>query len=121
MKSALGKFDASIKGGWTARRRSQAGMSFAEMLIATAILMMVVAAFAPFCTATGRSLASVTSQTSFNQTAAQGAEFIVSRVRLANTVSNDATGNRLTLSFDDDRDVDSDGDRITWNDKDHYE
>jgi hypothetical protein len=104
-----------------ARGRREAGLSFAEVMVATAILMMVVAAFAVFCSVTGRSLVSVTAQTTFDQVAAQGAEFMVSRIRLANTVSNDAAGNTLTLSFDDDRETDSDGDRLTWNDKDHFE
>jgi hypothetical protein len=102
-------------------RRHEAGFTLAEVLVATAILMMVVAAFAVFCNVTGRSLVSVTTQTTFDQVAAHGVEFIISRVRLANTISNDAAGDTLTLSFDDDRETDSDGDRLTWNDKDHFE
>jgi Tfp pilus assembly protein PilW len=103
------------------RTRGEAGLSFSEVMVAIAILMMVVAAFAVFCSVTQRSLVSVTAQATFDQAAGQSAEFIVSRIRLANTVSNDAAGDTLTLSFDDDRETDSDGDRISWNDKDHFE
>ena len=71
--------------------------------------------------ATGRSLDAVTNQSDFNQKAGNATEFMISRIRLANTASNDSTGNTLTLSFDDNPDADSDGDGLTWNDKDHYE
>ena len=97
------------------------GFTLVEMLIASAIIVLVIGAFAVFMQATGVSLVNVTSQSTFNQEAGTAAELIVSRVRLANTASNSSSGEILTLSFDDDPEADSNGDQIPWNDIDHYE
>lgn len=104
--------------GWP---RGARGFSLMEMVVAMSIVLFIAGAFAVFTEATGRSLTFVSAQSEFNQKAGHGAEFIVSRIRLANTVSNDASGNTLTLSYDDDPEVDSDGDGITWNDRNHAE
>ena len=101
--------------------RAAAGFTIMEFVIAMAISVLVVAGFAVFTESTGRVLVSLTSQSSHNQTAGNGTEFMISRVRLANTFQVDATGNTLTLGFDDNPDVDSDGDGVKWNDRDHYE
>lgn len=98
-----------------------AGFTIVEFVIAVGIAALVVAGFAVFTESTGRTLVSLTSQSSHNQAAGNGTEFIIARVRLANTFQVDATGNTLTLGFDDNPDVDSDGDGLKWNDRDHYE
>jgi hypothetical protein len=97
------------------------GFTLAEYVVATSIVLIAVGAFAVFMQATGVSLVNLTSQSTFNQEAGSTAELIVSRVRLANTATNSSDGDTLTLSFDDDPLVDSDGDQKTWNDKNHYE
>jgi hypothetical protein len=91
------------------------------MMIVTSLVVMVIGMLFLLSEGTGRSLLSITTQTSYNQLAATTTEAILARIRLANFASNDASGNILTLSFDDDPDVDSNGDRITWNDQDHFE
>lgn len=101
--------------------QSEAGFTMAEYLIASGIVVLVVAAFAFFLQATGVSMVHVTNQSAFNQEAGHAAEFMISRIRLANTATNDPTGDTLTLTFDDNPDVDSDGDKVGWNDIDHFE
>jgi len=102
-------------------RRHLRGFTFHELLVATAVLTLVVGAFAVFLRATGVSIVNVTNQSTFNQEAGHATEFIISRIRLANTASNAASGDLLTLSFDDNPDADSNGDKLTWNDLDHFE
>jgi hypothetical protein len=63
----------------------------------------------------------VAAQALCNQQGGNAMEFIQSRARLAVCVSNDSSGNALTLGFDDDPAIDSSGDGITYNDQDHYE
>jgi hypothetical protein len=67
------------------------------------------------------SMSGATSQALINQRAGNAIEFIQNRVRLATFVSNDASGNVLSLAFDDNRAVDSDTDGKAYNDRDHYE
>ena len=97
------------------------GFTILEFVIAVALAILLTGVFALFSESTGRILASLTQQSAHNQTAGNGVEFIVGRVREANTAAVDASGNTLTLSFDDNPSVDSDGDKKTWNDRDHYE
>jgi len=101
--------------------RSTAGFTIMEFLVVTGLVVLVVGVLAVVGESTGRTLLSLTSQASHNQTAGNGAEFMISRIRLANSVTNDASGNTITLGFDDDPDVDSDGDGIKWNDQNHFE
>jgi type II secretory pathway pseudopilin PulG len=111
------------KSGNSAHSQAQeaAGFTITEAVIAIATGVLVVAMFAVFTESTGRTLLSLTSQSSHNQAAGNGTEFMISRVRKANTFQLDATGNTLTLSFDDNPDADSDGDGVKWNDRDHDE
>jgi hypothetical protein len=90
-------------------------------MIAAAIVVLLAGVGWVFTESTGRTLSSASNQSEFNQRAGHAAEFLIYRIRMANTVTNDSAGNTLTLSFDDDPTVDSDGDGIKWNDKDHYE
>jgi len=83
--------------------------------------VVVIGALVILAESTGRTLVSITSQSTLNQFAGNGTEFIIGRVRLANSVTVDASGNTLTLSFDDDPTFDSDGDEINWNDRNHCE
>jgi Tfp pilus assembly protein PilW len=102
-------------------RSGEQGFTITEFVIATAIVVLVAGALAVFVQSTGVTLLNITNQSTYNQEAGHAAEFIISRIRLANSASNDASGEILTLSFDDNPDVDSSGDKTAWNDKDHYE
>jgi hypothetical protein len=92
-----------------------------EFVIATALTTLAVGVLVILSSGLGQTILSITSQMSHNQNAGNGVEFILSRIELANSASNDASGNVLTLSFDDDPDVDSNNDSLSWNDQDHFE
>ena len=101
--------------------RSSNGFTLIEYVITIMLTVLAVGALMILSEGTGKALVGVTTQTSDNQSVGNGVELMISRIRMANTASNDATCSTLQLSFDDDPDVDSDGDGTTWNDKDHYE
>lgn len=102
-------------------RRARAAFTQPELLVATAIAMFVMSGFFVFSDFAGRSLAGITRQNLLNQKAGYAADYIVSRVRLATFVTNDASGNTLLLAFDDDVNTDSDADGLRGNDRDHWE
>ena len=85
--------------------RGTRAFTILELVIAVSLAVVLAGIFALFSESTGRILSSLTSQSSHNQTAGNGAEFIIRRVRLANTVSVDSSGNTLTLGFDDNPDA----------------
>ena len=101
--------------------RSRAAFTQPELLVASAIAIFVMSSFFVFSDFTGRSLAGITRQNLLNQKAGYAADYLVSRIRLATFVTNDASGNTLILAFDDSPTVDSNGDGIFGNDRDHWE
>jgi prepilin-type N-terminal cleavage/methylation domain-containing protein len=102
-------------------RHSKRGFTLVEIVIVMAIALLIVAALVVFANSTGRVLVSVTSQSTHNQTAGNGIEFMIARIRQANTASVDVAGTTLNLGFDDNPEADSNGDQIKWNDRDHWE
>jgi len=92
-------------------------------LVAMGISALVLTGAATFITMAATSLSGTTSQTFINYRSRSSSEFIFSRILFAVKVDNggDATGNTLRVGIDEDPTVDSDGDKITWDDKDHYE
>lgn len=104
-----------------AQARATAAFSLMEVMIASAISLLVIAGVMIFFWFSSYSASGVVSQALLNQQAGNALEVIQSRARLAVCVSNDSTGNALTLGFDDNPTVDSDGDGIPYNDKDHFE
>ena len=107
--------------GGNSRPGIRSGFTVIELLVASSIGLLVMAGTMAFFQFANISLSGTTAQTLLNQQAGNTMEFIQSRVRYATSVSNDASGNVLTMSFDDNPAVDSDGDGTTYNDKDHYE
>ena len=101
--------------------RNGYAFTMAEFVIALGAGVILVAALIILTGGMGRTLLSITSQITHNQNAGNGIEVILSRIQMANFASNDPSGNALTLSFDDDPEVDSDGDQVTWNDQNHFE
>jgi len=107
-------------------RRSRSGVTLVEMLVAMAIGVLVVAGAMAFIYYAAYAVSGVTAQTLINQQAGNSIEFIQSRVRFATSISNDVSGNILTLGFDDNvaLDTGSNGfptNGISWDDKDHFE
>lgn len=102
-------------------RNAKAAFTLVEVVIASAIALLVVGGVMTFLWVSGMSASGITAQSICTQKAGYALEFLKSRVQLAVCVSNDSSGNTLTLGFDDDPQVDSDHDSITYNDRDHFE
>jgi len=105
------------------RRRSagQSAYTFVELLVASACGSLVAASAMVFMNFARVSITGTASQAMVSDSAGQAIAFMQTRIRYATSVAVDAPGNTLTLGFDDDYTVDSDGDGVTYNDKDHYE
>jgi Tfp pilus assembly protein PilW len=103
-------------------RRREAGYTMAEMLMAMGIGGTVIAGAMAFVLFGATSTSGIINQTRINQQAGNAIEFIQSRVRLATLVSNDASGNVLTLGFDSNFTVDSGngGNGVAWANTDYY-
>jgi len=107
-------------------RRNRSGVTLVELLVAVAMGVLVVAGAMAFIYYAAYAVSGVTAQTLFNQQAGNSIEFIQSRVRFATSISNDVSGNILTLGFDDNVALDTTSagfntNGIPWDDKDHFE
>lgn len=103
--------------------RHPAAFTLMEMLVAVGISSLMLAMTSTFAIMTARSTSGVVQQAVINDQAGRVSELIFNRVRFATSLAVDATGNTLTLSFDDDFMTDSSipPDKKTYNDRDHYE
>jgi hypothetical protein len=91
-----------------------------ELLVALSLLMLVAALSMNFFCFGSRELSSTSTQCQLNGEAGFAIEKIQDAVRLATYISNDASGNTLTLAHDTNVLVDTDGDGIPYNDKDVF-
>jgi len=105
------------------RRRSagELGYTFVELLVASTCGAVVLASATVFMNFARISSSGIAAQAFVSNSAGHTVEFMQSRIRYATSVAVDPTGNTLTLGFDDDFTVDSDGDGSAYNDQDHYE
>ena len=103
------------------RRRARTGFTLVEVMVTSVILMVVMAGAMTFMRLAGVSVSGITAQNFASGQAGQALEFIQNRMRFATSISNNASGNSLTLAFDDNYTVDSDGDGKAYNDKNHFE
>jgi prepilin-type N-terminal cleavage/methylation domain-containing protein len=103
------------------RPGNHSGFTLIEVMVASSIGLLVIAGVMMFMSFSGTSLSGTTAQSLINGRAGYAIEFIQNRARLATCVSNDASGNVLTLGFDDDPNTDSDNDGKPYNDRDHFE
>jgi hypothetical protein len=103
------------------KNSSRSAFTLMEMVVALGIGLIVIVVCMNFVAITGRALSSTTTQTILNGEGGYTLEFIKDHVRLATLVSNDASGGTLTIGYDDNPNIDSDGDGIAYNDKDHFE
>src|ERR1051326_8063966 len=90
-------------------------------MVASVILVVVLAGAMTFITFASKSASGITAQNVSSIKAGRALELIQSRTRFATFMSNDASGNTITLGFDDNYTVDSNGDGKAYNDKDHFE
>jgi hypothetical protein len=101
--------------------RARLAFTLVEIMVASALGLLVmggVMAFLWFC---GLGVSGVGAQALCNQRGGNAAEFIQSRSRFAIAASNDASGNVLTLGFDDHPTIDSDTNGVPYDDLDHFE
>lgn len=102
-------------------QREASAFTLVEVMIASTIGLLLIGAVMTFMWVSGISASGITAQSLCTQKAGYALELLKSRVQLAVCVSNDSSGNTLTLGFDDDPLVDSDHDGIPYNDRDHFE
>jgi Tfp pilus assembly protein PilW len=103
------------------RLKRRAAFTLMEVLVTSSLGLMVVAAGYSFLYFTTRAMSGISAQSVLNQKGASALEFIETRARFATYMATSSSGNTLTLGFDDDYNVDSDGDGKTYNDRNHYE
>jgi type II secretory pathway pseudopilin PulG len=101
--------------------RRVVAFTLVEVMVATSIGLFVMAGAMWFLWFSGLAVSGVTAQALTTRRAANAIEFIQSRARFAVSVTNDSSGNVLTLGYDDDPSTDSDHDGTAYNDNDHYE
>ena len=101
--------------------RSRAAFTFVELMIASAVSLLVVTAVMAYMFFAGFALSGTTAQSMISAQAGTALELIQTRARLATGVSADASGNSLTFWFDNNPAVDSDGDGKAYNDRDRSE
>jgi type II secretory pathway pseudopilin PulG len=90
-------------------------------MIAMTVATVILCATLAFINFSSVSMSGITAQANVNEQAATALQMMQSRARTATSVSNDATGSILTLGFDDNYNVDSNGDGLAYNDTDHIE
>jgi len=101
---------------------ARSAFTLPEVLIATALGVLVFTGTMAFMAYAGKSLSGAATQTFLNQQAGTGMELVLSRVRFATGISTDVAQNTLTLGFDDNYGTDgSDDDGKPYNDVDHQE
>ena len=103
------------------RRPSESAFTLMEMMVASGIAVLILAGAMSFINFASITMSGITAQSTINEQAASAIQLFQSRARSATFVSNDVTGNIVILGFDDDYATDSDGDKLTYNDKDHFE
>jgi hypothetical protein len=103
------------------RARDCLAFTLVEIMIASAIGLLVIGGAMSFMWFCGLGVSGVGAQALCTQRAGNAAEFIESRARFAISASNDHSGNVLTLAFDDNPAIDSDHNGVSYDDRDHFE
>jgi competence protein ComGC len=97
--------------------------TLAEMMVTCAVASLVISGAMTFVIFAQRSVSATNAQITANGQASYAIQLIQNRIQLATMVSNDITGNSLTLGFDTDYHVDSKhgGNGVPWANQDYYE
>lgn len=103
------------------RPAARSAFTLVELMIASSIALVAAGGAMIFMNFAGVSISGITSQCIVIGQAGNAIELIQSSARLATSASNDASGNVLTLGFDDDAATDSNGDGKAYNDQNHFE
>jgi hypothetical protein len=107
--------------GRTSSRRSEAGLTLVEVMIASTISVIVLGSFVVFTSLTTKSILGISTQSTQNRDASLANSSIHGRIRYAIHMTNSADSLTLGLGYDSDYAADSDGDGIEYNDRDFYE
>lgn len=103
------------------RFAQRSAFTLIEVLVASSIAGTATVAALVFMNFARVSVSGVMAQAKISDSAARALAYMRSRIRIATSITADASGNTLTLGFDDDYSTDSNGDGVTYNDQDHYE
>ncbi len=103
------------------RHRSLQGYTLIEVMVAGTVAVMILAGAMSFINFTSVTMSGITAQSTLNDQAADAVQLLQSRARVATSVSNNPAGDTVYLGFDDNYDVDSNGDKLPYNDADHIE
>lgn len=103
------------------RKTHRAGFTVIELVIASTIIAVAGVAFVSVMNFSGYAMLGITQQSEFNNMASNTTIQIIQRTRYSHTFEVSGEGTTLTLSFDDDSEVDSDDDGDFYNDTDHTE
>jgi prepilin-type N-terminal cleavage/methylation domain-containing protein len=98
----------------------RAAFTLMELMIAMTISTVVLAFTVTFVTIAARTTSGIVQQTTINTQAGQTSLYLFDKVRYATSITNDTSGNTLTLGFDDNPESDSDNDKTTYNDKNRF-
>ena len=103
--------------------RPRAAFTLLELMIAAALSTVVLAVSATFILMSAQSSSAIVQQAQLNERAGHASEFIFERIRFATSITQDISGNTLTLGYDTNFLVDSDvpPDKKTYNDHDYFE
>lgn len=105
------------------RPRRKSAFTLAEMMVTCVVGSLVISGAMTFVIFAQRSVSATNAQITANGQASYAIQLIQNRIQLATLVSNDITGNILTLGFDTNYLVDSKrgGNGVTWANQDYYE
>lgn len=105
------------------RQRTASGFTLVEVLVAFGIGTFAVAGAVAMMLYALKGVSFATAQTQESLIAAHALGIIEGRIRLATMISNDASGNTLTLAFDTNNLVDSGnaGGGVAWANQDRFE
>jgi hypothetical protein len=110
-----------LSSGGKLRSGITSGFTLVEIMVACGIFVVTVGGALTFFNLANTSISGITTQSRMSSQAGGALECLQRRARFATSVSNSPSGNTLTLGFDDNTAVDSDGDGKPYNDKDHFE
>lgn len=104
-----------------AARRGTRGFTLAELMVSVGITALLIGISLTYTIFASVSMSGITAQSELNDQVGRALAVIQSRARFATSISNDASGSTITMGFDDNYNVDSDGDTLPYNDKNHFE
>ena len=107
--------------------RRSAAFTLVELMIAMGIASIAIAIVSTFIVMAAKGINGIVKQTAINDQASYAGEFMFNRIRFATSTAVATDGNTLSMTFDDNCELDSTNsnvnsrDGIAYNDRDHFE